>query len=219
MNDDKKPNRIPAFPVAMAGVFGYLAKYSAYNFLTFAILLCFGGLAFAYITFFGGQIPFWNSISSLIPFDASGNATIGASDILWVYSLVSLIFMLLGMAVKAMWMGMRRVVQRMRGSSPVEMSTPKKPQLIRRYLHAVLWRIIISCAVITLIFVVAFAAIPSAKMAEGSSPVGLFGVIGFFYVIGMIFNCVYVLTDVFSDFILDWARSNFPWPMVRSQVA
>jgi len=219
MNDNKMPNRIPAFPVAIAGLFGYLMKYSAYNFLTFVILLCFGGLAFAYLTILGPEIPFWGFLSSVIPFDSHGNATIGASDILWVYSLVSLIFMLLGMAVKALWMGMRRVVQRMRGSAPVEMSTPKKPQFIRQYLHAVLWRIIISCAVITLIFLTAFAAIPSAKMAEGSSPVGLFGVIGFFYVIGKIFNCVYVLTDVFSDFILDWARSNFPWPMVRSQVA
>jgi hypothetical protein len=219
MNDDRKPNRKPAFPVAPAGVFGYLAKYSAYNFLTFVILLCFGGLAFAYLTFFGTKIPFWSSVSSLIPFDASGNATIGASDILWVYLLVSLIFMLLGIAAKALWTGMRRAVQRMRGSGPVDTSTPKNPQPLRQYLRAVLKRIIISCAVITLIFLAAFAAIPSAKMAEGSSHAAFFGIIGFFYVMAMLLNCVYVLTDVFSDFTLDRARSNFPWAMVRSQVA
>jgi hypothetical protein len=219
MNDNKKPNRIPTFPVVIAGVFGYLTKYSAYNFLTFVILLCFGGLAFAYITFFGPTIPFWSLLSPLIPMDASGNASIGASDILRAYSLVSLFFMVLGIAAKALVTGVKRVIQRMRGSEEVETASPTNRRGIRRYLRAGLWRITISCTVITVIFLAAFAAVPSAKMAEGSSPVALLGIFGIFYLIAMCCNGAYILIDGFSDIILDWVRSNLPWPLEGNQVA
>jgi uncharacterized membrane protein len=72
---------------------------------------------------------------------------------------------------------------------------------------------------ITLIFLAACAGIPSAKMAEGASRLGLLGVLGVFYGIALVMNFFYVLIDEFSDLILDWARSNLPWPTARDQVA
>jgi hypothetical protein len=219
MNNDKTSDRTSAFPAALAGLFGYGMKYFAYNFLTAVVLFCFGAMMFAYISFFGSTIPSWRLFSFLIPFNSNGTATIGTSDILWAYSLVSLVFMILATIAKGVTGGMHRRMHRMRGSSRVDISSPRNPQPIRKYFRAGMRRILIGSAVITLIFLTAFLAIPSAKIAEGTSRVTIFDMIGLFYGAAMVSNCVHVLIDSCSDFILDWAGSVFSWRMEWDRIA
>ena len=218
MNDDASPHQTNTFLAAAAGIFGYVLKYAGYNFLTFVVLVCFGMLVFAYLTLFGPQVPSLKILSPLLPVDANGNTSLSASDILRAYSVLSLVFMFLGIAAKGLLTGLRRLIQRIRGGGSMEAPSGMGARTVRQYLRADLWRVMISCVVITLIFLAACAGVPFAKMAAGASPVALLGVLGVFYGISLVFNLMYVLIDEFSDFILDWARSNLPWPTVRDQV-
>ena len=218
MNENSIPSRTSTLVAALTGLFGFLMKYAAYNFFAAVVLLCFGALAFAYITFFGPKMPFLSSLSLLIPVDSNGTVRIGPSDILRAYSLLSLVLMGLGMAAKGLIAGWRRWAHRMGAFDPAGLSTPMNLQTPRQYINAGVRRIIFGCGAITLIFLAAFAAIPSAKMAEGASRVELFGIFGFFFVVAIGSNGIHVLIDGFSDFILDWARANFPWATERGQV-
>jgi hypothetical protein len=219
MQDNAAHDQNNTFLAAAAGVFGYGLKFAGYNFLTFVVLLCFGIMVFAYLTLVGPQVPSLKILSPLLPIDASGNTSLDASDILRVYSILSLVFMFLGIAAKGVLAGLRRIIQRLRGGGSAEPSSATNSRSLRQTLRADLWRIILSSGLITLIFLAACAGIPSAKMAEGASRLGLLGVLGVFYGIALVMNFFYVLIDEFSDLILDWARSNLPWPTARDQVA
>ncbi|HEY5118391.1 MAG TPA: hypothetical protein VII90_02965, partial [Anaerolineales bacterium] len=79
-------------------------------------------------------------------------------------------------------------------------------------------RFIIGCAAITLFFLAAFIAIPYAQLAVGTRPIAMFALFGFFYLLALVSNGVYILMDVVSDGLLDWARVNLPWPVERNRV-
>jgi len=218
MNDNKIPRPTPAFSAALAGLFGFLLKYSAYNFLTGVVLLCFTALAFAYITFIGPRVSFLKYLSFLIPVDSQGTATIGASDILRVFSLLSLIFMILAITGKTFMGGLRKLISPAPRADGVKNSSPADTQSIRQSIRAGTRRFIIGCVAITLFFLAAFIAIPFAKLAEDTSSIAMFALFGFFYLLALVSNGVYILIDVVSDGLLDWARMNFPWPVEREQV-
>jgi hypothetical protein len=218
MDDNKLTDRIPTFAIALAGLFGFLMKYSAYNFLTGVALLCFAALAFAYITFIGPQVPFIRYLGFLIPMNSEGTTTLGASDILRVFSFLSLIFMILSIMGNALLRGLRKVVQPAARVADGGGSRPANPSSIRSSLRAAVRRIIIGFVAVSLFFAAAFAAVPYARMAEGASRLAMAALFGFFYLLAIVSNGVYLLTDVVSDFILSWARAKFPWPQERDQV-
>ncbi|MGD0806126.1 MAG: hypothetical protein ABSA10_01370 [Anaerolineales bacterium] len=218
MNDNKIPRRTPAFSAALAGLFGFLMKYSAYNFLTGVVLLCFTALTFAYITFIGPRVFFSKYLAFLIPVDSQGTATIGASDILRMFSLLSLIFMILAITGTTFIRGLREVISPAPHADGVENPGPANTQSIRQSIRAGTRRFVIGCIAITLFFLAAFIAIPYAKLAVGTSPIAMFALFGFFYLMAFVSNGVYILMDVVSDGLLDWARVNFPWPVEREPV-
>jgi len=218
MNDNKIPRRTPAFSATLAGLFGFLLKYAAYNFLTGVVLLCFTALAFAYITFIGPRVSFMKYLSFLIPVDSQGTATIGASDILRVFSLLSLIFMILAMMGATFLRGLRKLISPGSHAGVVENSGPLNTPSIRQSIRAGTRRFITGCAAITLFFLAAFIAIPRARLAVGTGPVVMFALFGFFYLLALVSNGVYILVDVVSDGLLDWARLNFPRPVERNPV-
>ena len=212
MNDNRILRRTPAFSAALAGFFGFLLKYSAYNFLTGVVLLCFTALAFAYITFIGPRVSFLKYLAFLLPVDSQGTATLGASDILRVFSLLSLIFMILSITGKPLMRGLRRIISPAPPADGVDHSAPANTRSIRQWIRAGTRRFIIGCAAITLFFLAAFIAVPHAKLAEGTSPSAMFSLFGLFYLLALVSNGIYLLIDVVSDGLLDWARVNFPRP-------
>lgn len=218
MNDNKIPGRTPAFSAALAGLFGFLLKYTAYNFLTGVVLLCFTALAFAYITFIGPRVSLLKYLAFLIPVDSQGTATIGASDILRIFSLLSLIFMILAMTGATFVRGLRKVISPAPHAGGVENSGPVNTPSIRQSIRAGTRRFITGCSAITMFFLAAFIAIPSARLAVGTGPLAMFALFGFFYLLALVSNGVYILIDVVSDGFLDWARVNFPWPVERKPV-
>ena len=218
MNDNRILRRTPAFSAALAGFFGFLLKYSAYNFLTGVVLLCFTALAFAYITFIGPRVSFLKYLAFLLPVDSQGTATLGASDILRVFSILSLIFMILAITGTTLMSGLRKVISPAHPADGADNSGPANTRSIRQLIRAGTRRFIIGCAAITLFFLAAFIAIPYARLAEGTSPVAMFALFGFFYLLALVSSGVYILIDVVSDGLLDWARVNFPWPVDRDPV-
>jgi hypothetical protein len=218
MNNNKNPGRTPAYSAALAGLFGFLLKYTAYNFLTVVVLLCFTALVFAYITFIGPRVAFLKYLAFLLPVDSRGTATIGASDILRIFSLLSLIFMILAMTGATFVRGLRKVISPAPRAGGEENSGPASTPSIRRLIHAGTRRFITGCAATTLFFLAAFIAIPYARLAIGTGPLTMFALFGFFYLLALISNGVYILIDVISDCLLDWARVNFPWPVERNPV-
>ena len=60
--------------------------------------------------------------------------------------------------------------------------------------------------------------IPYARLAVGTDPVAMFALFGLFYLLALVSNGVYILMDVVSDGLLDWARVNLPWPVERNRV-
>jgi hypothetical protein len=218
MNDNKILRRTPAFSAALAGLFGFLLKYTAYNFLTGVVLLCFTALVFAYITFIGPRVSFLKYLSFLIPVDSQGTATIDASDILRIFSLLSLIFMILAITGTTFMRGLRKMISQAPHDDGVENSGPVNTPSIRQSIRAGTRRFIIGCAAITLFFLAAFIAIPYARLAVSTSPIAMFALFGFFYLLALVSNGVYILMDVVSDGFLDWARVNLPWPVGRNRV-
>jgi hypothetical protein len=218
MNDKKIPGRTPTFSAALAGLFGFLLKYTAYNFLTGVVLLCFAALVFAYITFIGPRVSFLKYLAFLIPVDSRETTTIGASDILRIFSLLSLIFMILAMTGAAFVRALRKVISPAPHAGGEENSGPANTPSIRRSIRAGTRRFITGCAAITLFFLAAFIAIPYAPLAAGTGPLSMFALFGLFYLLALVSNGVYILIDVVSDGLLDWARVNFPWPVERNPV-
>jgi len=61
--------------------------------------------------------------------------------------------------------------------------------------------------VITVIYLVLFAVIPFAKMAEGTSFMSMYPVFIVFYIVIMLSNAIFIGIDSLSNLVLAWGWS------------
>jgi hypothetical protein len=191
----------------LVAALGYVIKFIAYNFLTPVVLLSFAALIFTYINLVGPEIPFFRYLSFLLPIDARGNASIDENDIMKAFGIITLVLFVL--AVASGWLlrvlkgAFRRILQ------PDAEVEPPGDHLFsdQNPLSSAKRRLILSSIVITVIYLVVFLAIPSARMAAGTSTAAMYPIFVVFYVIAMISNVIYIVVDILSGMVLGWAWS------------
>ncbi len=189
----------------LTAVFGYVIKFMAYGFLTPVVLMTFAALLFVYITLVGPELPFLRYVSFLLPIDGRGNATINGNDIMNAFGLITMLFFVLsvigGWLLRVLKRVARRVVQPGSGVGIEEGSIFSN----QNPLTSLKRRLIAGSIVITVIYLVLFAVIPFARMAEGTSSGTMYVVFVIFYIAAMISNAVYVGIDSLSGLVLGWA--------------
>jgi len=82
-------------------------------------------------------------------------------------------------------------------------------QAPRRRLPNILKRILISSALITLIYVAVFVVIPSAPMATGENPLLLYPIMIVFLIIALIANVIFIGIDTAANKLINLGLSNF----------
>ncbi len=185
----------------IAAAFGYLIKFMAYGFLTPVVLMTFAALVFVYITLVGPELPFLKYVSFLLPVDRRGNASINGDDIMNAFGIITMTLFLLSVIGGWLWRTLKRIVrpESEEGNSAVNQNP----------LSSIKRRLIGTSIVITLIYLILFAVIPLARMAEGESSLGLYPVFIVFYIVIMVSNVIHIGIDTLSDVILGLA-----WPKV-----
>jgi hypothetical protein len=186
-----------------AAAFGYLIKFMAYGFLTPVVLMTFAALVFTYITLAGPELPFLRQLAFLPSIDWRGNATITGEDIMNAFGLLTAVLFILsvlgGWAFRLLKRTVRRVLRPEEDVNEVEAPANQNP------LSSLKRRLIGSSLVITVIYLVLFAVIPFARMAEGSSFLGMYAVFIVFYIVILISNAIYIGIDTLSSVIVGWA--------------
>ncbi len=186
-----------------AVIFGYIVKFMAYSFLTPAVLMTFAALVFVYITLVGPELPFLRYLTFLLPIDGRGNASLDGNDIMNAFGLITMAFFMLSVIGGWLLRFLKRVIKRiLQPGSEVEESNISSNQNIVSVLKR---RLIGSSVIITVVFLIAFVVIPLARMAEGSSSLGMYPIFVIFYMVAMIANVIYIAIEAFSDVVLGWA--------------
>ncbi len=185
---------------------GYAVKFTAYGILTAAVLMTFAALMFVYITLVGPEVPFIRYLSFVLPVDARGNASINGDDIMRVYGLFTLV--LFGLSVAGGWLVriIKRTARRI-FQPEAEDASEESSVLNQNPLSSAKRRLLVSSIVITVIYLIVFIAIPSARMAEGTSNWAMYPIFVVFYIIAMISNAIYIGIDSLSDLMLGWGWS------------
>ena len=185
-----------------AVVFGYIVKFMAYGFLTPVVLMTFTALLFVYITLVGPELPFLQYLSFILPIDRRGNASIDGEDIMNAFGLLTMAFFLLsligGWSIRILKRVAKRVFQ---PESEVEEGNIPSNQ---NPLASIKRRLIVGSIVITIIYLVLFAVIPFARMAEGTSLLAMYLVFIVFYIVIMVSNVIHIGIDTLSDMVLGW---------------
>jgi hypothetical protein len=196
---------------SMLPIFAKIAAYiiggSGYFFLTATIVLTFGVLVFDYITILGPEMPFLKNFSFLVPSGSTENINLNEGDIMWAYSLLSMIFFLLSLAGKGLVRVLRRFFHRAEESGNVEDKNEGIGQLVKRALKTFLRNLIISSVVILLVFITAFIALPFARLADGTQLGWFYLIFGFFLCFALFSNVIFLAIDSTSGLLQEWANS------------
>jgi hypothetical protein len=188
-----------------AVVFGYIVKFMAYGFLTPVVLMTFAALVFVYITLAGPELPFLQYLSFMLPIDGRGNASIDGNDIMNAFGLLTMTFFVLSLIGGWLIRILKRVAKRVfEPGSEVDGGNIFSNQ---NPLASIKRRLIVSSIVITIIYLVLFAVIPLARMAEGTSFLAMYPLFVVFYIVIMVANAIYIGIDTLSDIVLGWAWS------------
>ena len=176
-------------------LFAYMLKYLVYGFLTAAVLLTFSATMIIYTTVWGSNLPFLQYLSFILPIDAEGNAHLDGNDIMRVFSLLTLIIMILSEAARA-------IMGRLRPSS----NNIKKGSG-RRIWNLYVRDMMIGFIVITMIFLITAFVLPFAELTWNTSLIEMYGVVGIFYLIAIISNAIFSVVNNIAEGILGKIRS------------
>ncbi len=181
---------------------GYIVKFMAYGFMTPVVLMTFAALVFVYITLVGPELPFLQYLSFILPIDKRGNASLNGDDIMNAFGLLTMAFFVISVAGGWLLRLLKRVAQRIfQPGSEVEEGNTYSNQ---NPLSIIKRRLIVSIIVITVIYLVLFAVIPFARMAEGTSYLAMYPLFVVFYIVIMISNVIHIGIDTLSDMVLGW---------------
>jgi len=192
-----------------AKIASYLIGGSGYFFLTATILLTFGVLVFDYISILGPEMPFLKYFSFLVPSGSTENIHIDEGDMMWAYSLLSVVLYLLSLAGKGFVRLLKRLFHLTGDAGNAEEDNIGIGHLVKRAATAFLRNLLISSVVILLVFITAFIALPFTPMEDGSSLGLMYLIFGFFLVIDLLSNVVFLAIDGASGLLQEWANSQY----------
>jgi len=198
-----------AFPVAtvVRNLLGWGIKYVSCGMLTFVLLMCFGALVFAYVALWGSDVSWLAPIFKLLPQDMakSGTHELHTDDISGFLTRFWLGLSLVLTALSALW----RLFKRVRSgakivSMPVSITDglSLKPAAQHVRIHAKR-RFLLGLGMVSAIFAAAFAAIPHARMAAGSSHVDMVFVFVVLYAFALVMTAAYIGLGIAADMVLD----------------
>lgn len=185
---------------------GYVVKYIAYNFLTPVVLMTFAAVMFAYLTYVGSELPFFNYYSFLLPIDETGRAHLDENDIMRFFNILTVLFFLFSIIVGWVWQLLRQAKKRIFAS---ELEADGTASVSPTLFSSLKRRFIINSIVISAVYLAVFAGIPFAKMENETSPFSGYLVFIVFYIIALVSNAIFVGVDSLSNLMLGWA-----WPRV-----
>jgi hypothetical protein len=197
------------FPVGIIvrNLLGWGIKYLSCGMLTFVLLLCFAALVFAQIALWGSDISWLAPVFKFLPADmtTSGTHKLHTDDISAFLMHFWLGLSLVLTALSAVW----RLFKRWRSGAPfasVPVSMAEglnvKPAAQHMRIH-VKRRFLLGLGLVSAIFACAFAAIPHARMAAGSTHGDMVFVFIVFYVLALVLTTAYVGIGIMADKILD----------------
>jgi hypothetical protein len=191
----------------VAALVGYGIKFAACGFLTPVVLITFGALMFIYLTLVGPEMPFLKYVAFLLPIDGRGNATLDENDIMNAFGLVTMAFFLVSVAGRWLLRVLRRVAKRI--LRPENEFEAEEASLLpnQNPLTSLKRRLIVGSIAITVIYLVLFVVIPSARLAEGTSVLLMYAIFALFYAITMVAHAFYTGIDILSDVVLGWGWS------------
>ena len=171
-------------------LFAYMLKYLVYGFLTVAVLSTFSATMIIYTTVWGSNLQFLQYLSFILPINAEGNAHLDINDIMRVFSLLTLIIMILSEVARA-------IIGRLRPSS-----NNSNKGLVQRIWNLYVGEMMASFIVITMIFLITALVLPFAELTWDTSLIGIYGVVGIFYLIAIISNAIFTAVNNIAEYIL-----------------
>ena len=171
-------------------LFAYMLKYLVYGFLTVAVLSTFSATMIIYTTVWGSNLQFLQYLSFILPINAEGNAHLDGNDIMRVFSLLTLIIMILSEVARA-------IIGRLRPSS-----NNSNKRLVQRIWNLYVREMMASSIVITMIFLITALVLPFAELTWDTSLIGIYGVVGIFYLIAIISNAIFTAVNNIAEYIL-----------------
>lgn len=206
MQKENRTPEKPAIPRPMLWIISLMINFFGCGFLTFPVLITFAVLVFDYLVIFGTNLPFLKYLSFLPGMSSSSDIHINGNDIVWGYSLLTMVFWILLRLVRGLWSAVRRKPQRTRASEPgqTEVQAPRLilASLVGRFSR----RLLLAFLPITAVFLIAFIALPFAKLANFGALIAFYLIFFIFYVIAAGSIAAHVLIDGSSQLMLDWAR-------------
>jgi hypothetical protein len=161
-------------------------KYLAYNLLTATVSATFVAMLMIYITIWGPELPFLESLSSLFQTDFSTFSG-DQHDLMRIYSAVSLIHLALKESARAiaakLWPRLRK------GSDQWEMENRARSQKA-------------GFAIITSVFVINALILPYVPVSNDTSSIAMYAVMFVIYLIAIITHAGYTTIDKTADQIL-----------------
>ncbi len=182
---------------------GYLMKLFAYYFLSGMVLLTLAAFIAAYIIIIGPEMPFLKYFSFILPTNENGTVSMGASDFMRIFNFMALALFLLSTIGRRMILSARRWVQS--GYDDDRLVEDEPP--IRDTFWQIKRRFFVNSLIITGIYMVSFFAFPFANLAEGTSLLVIYMILGIFYMFALTSNVLYVVIDNLSHYILEKAAN------------
>lgn len=198
-----------AFPVGIIvrNLLGWGIKYVSCGMLTIVLLLCFAALVFVQVAVWGSDVSWLAPLFRFLPADMQQGGTheLHAGDISAFLMHLWMGLSLVLTALAAVW----RLTKRVRSGAPlvgapvsIADGLSLKPATQHVRIHAKR-RFLVGLGLVSAIFACAFAAIPHARMAAGSSHADMVGVFVAFYVFALVLTAAYVGIGIVADKILD----------------
>lgn len=191
----------------MAGLLGFVLKGFAYNVLPFVIVPTFAAAVMAYIIILGPDLPMLEYLAEMLPFDLFSDTSLDESDVMRIYTQITMGLFLASMAGKGLLWGLKELARRLSGSKTEEEAS-EQSRPIREALRTGVRRLVISSVLIAVVYVTVFIALPFAPLGEEESLVAFYGVMAFFFVMVLVLNLFFVALDSCTDYMIWWAISN-----------
>lgn len=197
-----------AFPIfaVIRSLLGCGIKYMSCSMLTLVLFMCFTALLFAQVAIWGPQVSWMGYLLPVLPPDTlstSGSPPMHARDL---GAFLTRAFTVLSLALTALallwrWFRQWRRCEEVDGL-PMSISAGLAPVVKHVAIHAGR-RMLVGLVAVSAVFVLAFAAIPRARMAASFSHAYMLWVFVVMYVFALVLTVLYLGMGIAADLVLD----------------
>jgi hypothetical protein len=199
---DKHVKQNPHWPF-LAGVFGYMIKYTSFYLLTLVVLLLFWPLMGAYVNIFGPEMPFLRHITFMLP---NGGEIITEREIMWLYmAIVTALFLssIIGRSVVYVLKRQTKPPEADYIADEAEAVSPAQVAYLR-----IKRRLITNIIIASVSYGLFSVTLPFGQIHEDSSLLSFYPIIVFLYLFTLAMIAGYLVIDTISNKLISWAASH-----------